>query len=224
MPTVVFKAKSTTELLDIRAREQPNDPAIYTGIPEPDGSLKLRSLTYVSPLQCVFQSLNSGFSYTDVLRAVDRIAWYYSSLGIAPKLAAGETPPTRTIAVFVTSSVDETLLELALAKMGLTALLLSVNNSVAAVAHLSKITNATHLIYSPKFAEEAQEAQALLKGQGVKIGIIEDMRFPLWGPQGAAKAAIKPFLPVLTPDQEVSRPAIYLHSSGSVGYIPPLYS
>ncbi|KAJ3895239.1 L-aminoadipate-semialdehyde dehydrogenase [Lentinula edodes] len=205
MPTVVFKAKSTTELLDIRAREQPNDPAIYTGIPEPDGSLKLRSLTY-----------------TDVLRAVDRIAWYYSSLGIAPKVAAGETPPTRTIAVFVTSSVDETLLELALAKMGLTALLLSVNNSVAAVAHLSKITNATHLIYSPKFAEEAQEAQALLKGQGVEIGIIEDMRFPLWGPQGAAKAAIKPFLPVLTPDQEVSRPAIYLHSSGSTGFPKPV--
>lgn len=47
MPTVIFKAKSTTELLNIRAREQPNDPAVYTGIPEPDGALKLRSLTYV---------------------------------------------------------------------------------------------------------------------------------------------------------------------------------
>ncbi|KAJ3986293.1 L-aminoadipate-semialdehyde dehydrogenase [Lentinula detonsa] len=205
MPAVVFKAKSTTELLDIRASEQPNDPAIYTGIPEPDGSLKLRSL-----------------AFADVLKAVDRIAWYYSSLGIAPKVAPGNIPPIRTIAVFVTSSIDETLLELALAKMGLTAFLLSVNNSVAAVAHLTKATNATHLIYSPKFVEEAKEAQALLREQGVAIRIIEDMRYPLWGPQGAANAAIKSFPPVLTPDQEVSRPAIYLHSSGSTGFPKPV--
>lgn len=122
----------------------------------------------------------------------------------------------RTIAVFVTSSIDETLLELALTKMGLTALLLSVNNSVAAVAHLCKITNATHLIYSPKFTEEAKEAQDLLKNQEIDIGIIEDMRYPLWGSQGAANVLIKPFPPALTPDQEVSRLAIYLHSSGSV--------
>lgn len=153
--------------------------------------------------------------YNDILKAVDRLAWYYTSLGITPKVAPGEIPPTRTIAVFVTSSIDETLLELALAKMGLTALLLSVNNSVPAVAHLSKITNATHLIYSPKFTEEAKEAQLLLKNQGIDIGIIQDMRFPLWGPQGAANAT-KHFPPVLTPEQEVSRPAIYLHSSGSV--------
>ncbi|KAJ3966024.1 L-aminoadipate-semialdehyde dehydrogenase [Lentinula raphanica] len=205
MPAVVFKARSTTELLNVRAREQPNEPAIYTGIPEPDGSLKLRSLTY-----------------TDVLRAVDRLAWYYSSLDIAPKAAPGDVPPTRTIAVFVTSSFDETLLELALAKMGLTALLLSVNNSVPAVAHLTKITNATHLIYSPKFTEEAKETQRLLKEQGIDIGIIEDMRFPLWGPQGAASAAIKPFPPALTPEQELHRPAIYLHSSGSTGFPKPV--
>lgn len=100
--------------------------------------------------------------------------------------------------------------------MGLTALLLSVNNSVPAIAHLSKVTDAKHLIYSPKFTDEAKEAQILLKNEGIDIGIIEDMRYPLWGPQGAANAKVKPFPPILTPDQEVSRPAIYLHSSGSV--------
>ncbi|KAJ3777681.1 L-aminoadipate-semialdehyde dehydrogenase [Lentinula raphanica] len=205
MPSVVFKARSTTELLTVRAREQPNDPAIYTGIPEPDGSLKLRSLTY-----------------TDVLRAIDRLAWYYSTLDITPKADSGDALPTRTIGVFVISSFDETLLELALAKMGLTPLLISVNNSVPAVAHLTKTTNATHLIYSPKFTKEAKEAQRLLKEQGVDIGIIEDMRFPLWGPEGAASTAIKPFPPVLTPEQELHRPAVYLHSSGSTGFPKPI--
>jgi len=47
MPAATFKARSTTELLGLRAREQPNDPAIYTGIPEPDNVIKLRFLTYV---------------------------------------------------------------------------------------------------------------------------------------------------------------------------------
>lgn len=46
MPAVVFRVRSITELHNIRAQEQPNDPAIYTGIPEPDGALKLRVLTY----------------------------------------------------------------------------------------------------------------------------------------------------------------------------------
>ncbi|KAJ4473884.1 L-aminoadipate-semialdehyde dehydrogenase [Lentinula aciculospora] len=207
MPPVVFEAKvrSTTELLNIRACEQPNDPAIYTGIPESDGSLKLRSL-----------------SYGDILRAVDRLAWYYSSLDITPKVAPGEIPPMRTIAVLVTSSIDEILLELALIKMGLSALLLSVNNSVAAVIHLTKITNSTHLIYSSKFVEEAKEAQMLLREQGVEIGIIQEMRIPLWVPQGVVNTPYQPFLPVLSPDQEISRTAIYLHSSGSTGLPKPL--
>ncbi|KAK7454620.1 hypothetical protein VKT23_011373 [Stygiomarasmius scandens] len=205
MPAATFKARSTTELLGLRAREQPNDPAIYTGIPEPDNAIKLRFLTY-----------------NDVLRAVDRLAWYYASLDLMPKVETGEVPPVRSIAVLVTSAVDETLLELALAKLGLTALLLSVNNSVPAVAHLTKLVKATHLIYSPKFSEEAKEAQDLLSSQGINIGIVEDKRFPLWGPEGVENASIKPFPPVLTPEQESPRPAIYLHSSGSTGFPKPV--
>lgn len=41
---VTFKAKSTTELVAIRARVQPNDPAIYTGSPEDGSAIALRSL------------------------------------------------------------------------------------------------------------------------------------------------------------------------------------
>ncbi|THV03189.1 L-aminoadipate-semialdehyde dehydrogenase [Dendrothele bispora CBS 962.96] len=205
MPAITFKARSTTELLHLRAAEQPNDPAIYTGISEPAPMIKLRYLTY-----------------KDLLRAVDRLAWYYSSLDLMPKTAPGQVPPVRSIAVLVTSAIDETLLELALAKLGLTALLLSVNNSVAAVAHLVKLVNATHLIYSPKFFEEAKEAQSLLASQGVDIMTIEDKRFSLWGLEGIENADTKPFPAVLTPEQESPRPAIYLHSSGSTGFPKPV--
>ncbi|KAK7060800.1 hypothetical protein VNI00_000533 [Paramarasmius palmivorus] len=205
MPIAVYKARSTTELIALRAQEQPDDPAIYTGIPEQDGSIKLRSL-----------------SYSDILHAVDRLAWHYAPL-LAPTFTPGQIPPPQIIAVLVTSAIDETLLELALAKLGLTALLLSVNNSVAAVAHLSKLTNSTHLIYSPKFTEEAKEAREALKAEGYELGIVEDKRFPLWGEGGIQTATVKPFTAPLTPEQEANRPAVILHSSGSTGFPKPVY-
>ncbi|KAJ7918788.1 L-aminoadipate-semialdehyde dehydrogenase [Mycena leptocephala] len=191
MPGPAYKAKSLTQLLAIRAHEQPNHPAVHTGIPEKDNSVVLRTLTY-----------------SQVQKAVDRLAWHYLALGLTPKAQPGELPPTRIIAVFTTSAIDESFLELALAKLGLAALLLSVNNSVSAVAHLCKLTNSTHLIYSEKFTKEAHEAQAILK-----VG--SDKRFPLWGESGVESAKVEPLAPILTPEQETDRPAVILHSSGS---------
>ena len=133
-----------------------------------------------------------------------------------PKTIPGSTPPIRVIAVLTSSAIDEVLLQIALAKLGLTPLLLSVNNSVPAVANLTKITNATHLIYGAKYAQEAQEAQALLQEQGYIIGLIEDKRFPLWGPEGAEATLVRPFPALLTPEQEKDRLSVILHSSGSV--------
>ncbi|KAJ7460644.1 L-aminoadipate-semialdehyde dehydrogenase [Mycena latifolia] len=206
MPVPVYKAKSLTELLAIRAREQANHPAVYTGIPEEDNSIVLRKLTY-----------------SQVQKAVDRLAWYYSSIGLLPKVQAGELPPQRIIAVYTTSAIDESFLEIALAKLGLTALLLSVNNSVPAIAHLCKLTKATHLIYSGKFTKEAQEAQAILKSQDYDLGLVPDKRFPLWGEGGVESAQVKPLAPVLTPEQEADRPAVILHSSGSTGFPKPVF-
>ncbi|KAJ7113690.1 L-aminoadipate-semialdehyde dehydrogenase [Mycena crocata] len=206
MPMPVYKAKSLTGLLAIRARDEPNHPAVHTGIPEKDNAIFLRTLTY-----------------SQVQKAVDRLAWHYSSLGLMPKAQPGELPPVRIIAVFTTSAIDESFLELALAKLGLSALLLSVNNSVPAVAHLCKLTKATHLIYSEKFTKDAQEAQAILKSQDYELGLVPDKRFPLWGEGGVDSAQVKPMAPVLTPEQESSRPGVILHSSGSTGFPKPVF-
>ncbi|KAJ7880350.1 L-aminoadipate-semialdehyde dehydrogenase [Mycena olivaceomarginata] len=197
MPVPLYKAKSLTQLLAIRAHEQPDYPAVHTGIPEEDNSVVLRTLTY-----------------SQVQKTVDRLAWHYSAL---------ELPPPRVIAVFTTSAIDESFLELALAKLGLAALLLSVNNSVPAVAHLCKLTNSTHLIYSEKFTKEAQEAQAILKSQDYDLTLVPDKRFPLWGEGGVESAKVNPFPAILTPEQEKDRPAVILHSSGSTGFPKPVF-
>ncbi|KAF9458834.1 L-aminoadipate-semialdehyde dehydrogenase [Collybia nuda] len=211
MPAAVFVARSITELLAIRARDQSDEPYIYTGGGKETG-ITSGSLTELRSL-----------TFSETQKAVDRLAWHYESTGIMPEAPAGSVPPVRIIAVLTSSAIDESLLEIALAKIGLTALLLSVNNSVPAVAHLIKLTKSTHLIYGDKFVKEAAEAQAFLGSQGYEIGLVPDKRFPLWGPDGVANVVVKPFKAVLTPSQESDRPGVILHSSGSTGFPKPVY-
>ncbi|KAL1669339.1 hypothetical protein GGF50DRAFT_123191 [Schizophyllum commune] len=207
MAAIQYHCRSLTELLGKRARETPDRVAIYTGEANDESSKLLQPLTY-----------------GDVAKAVDRLAWHYSAIpGFLPEPAADGLPPPRFVAVLVSSSIDESFLEMALAKLGMTALLLSVNNSVQAVAHLTKLTKASHLIYGPRFADDALEAQHLLHEQGIAVEIIPDKRFPLWGEQGAAVASVRPYQARLTPDQERDRPGVLLHSSGSTGFPKPVY-
>lgn len=218
-------------------------------------------------------------------RAVDRLAAYYASLGL--RLPEGDDPPERVIAVLVSTAVDESLLEIALAKLGLTSLLLSVNNSAEAVAHLCKETGASHLIHGPKYAHVAAEAARILaesdpaasdkadshtpsaqsssnsphssytfhdasipngvgnhasstpstpngsaghttattadKTPKGRLQLIEDKRFPLWGPNGVRSTKICPFSARLTPEQESRRTCVILHSSGSTGFPKPVF-
>lgn len=133
-----------------------------------------------------------------------------------PPPAKDGIPPQRVIAILTSSAIDETLLELALGKLGLTPLLLSVNNSVPAVAHLCKITDSSHLVYGSKFVSEAHEAQKILQDQGIDIEVVPDKRFPLWGPGGVDDVKIDPFPAVLRPQDERDRMCVILHSSGSV--------
>ncbi|KAI0931549.1 hypothetical protein AcV5_004990 [Taiwanofungus camphoratus] len=204
MPAPKFIASSLTELVAIRARDQPNDVAFYTGISEPGNPLR--------PL-----------TYSQVERAVDRLCAHYAGLGLLPPIERPGLPPPRSIAVLTSTAIDESLLEIALAKLGLSPLLLSVNNSVPAVAHLCKLTKASHLVYGSRFPAEAEQAQKLLADQGYDIEIVPEKRFPLWGQDGVEKANIVPFPAVLRPKDEMNRVAVILHSSGSTGFPKPVF-
>ncbi|KIY63134.1 L-aminoadipate-semialdehyde dehydrogenase [Cylindrobasidium torrendii FP15055 ss-10] len=206
MNSTNLPVKSITELISVRARDNADDTFVYTGDASDGNKVSLRSLTF-----------------KEGVAAVDRLAWHYSKLNICPKPPVGEVPPVQVISVLTSSSIDETLLEIALAKLGLTALLLAANNSVTTVAHLIKLTKATHLIYGAKFEATAKEASATLAAQDYYIEIIPEAWFPLWGPQGVSNSSIEPFAPYLSGDQEASRPAVILHSSGSTGFPKPVF-
>ncbi|WVF69836.1 hypothetical protein IAT40_004615 [Kwoniella sp. CBS 6097] len=204
MPAPTFVAKSITELIKIRAETQGDEPAVHTGAAE--FGENLQTLTY-----------------SDIFRAVDRLAAHYAALNIQPSAPSGEIPPERIIAVLTSTAIDETLLEIALAKLGLTALLLSVNNSTAAVAHLCKTTKSAFLIYGNKFEQTAKDAQAQLAQEGLELGIVPETRYPLWGDNGARLAKIPEYPPRLTPEQESRRTCVVLHSSGSTGFPKPVF-
>jgi acyl-CoA synthetase (AMP-forming)/AMP-acid ligase II len=111
----------------------------------------------------------------------------------------------------------------ALAKLGLTALLLSVNNSIPAIAHLCKQTHSTHLIYGSRYDIHAKQAQFILSNEGIKLDILPEKRFPLWDEGGIADSEIQDFKAVLSPEEEVKRTCVILHSSGSTGFPKPVY-
>ncbi|OCF58832.1 L-aminoadipate-semialdehyde dehydrogenase [Kwoniella mangroviensis CBS 10435] len=204
MPAPSFNAQSITELIALRAEQQGDVPAVHTGAAE--FGEKLMTLTF-----------------SDIARAVDRLAAHYAQLNIQPTVSSGEIPPERVIAVLTSTAIDETLLEIALAKLGLTALLLSVNNSTAAVAHLCKTTKSTHLIYGTKFEQTAKDAQAHLAKEGINLEVVPETRYPLWGPGGVRDAKIPQYPARLTPEQEAKRTCVVLHSSGSTGFPKPVF-
>ena len=110
-----------------------------------------------------------------------------------------------------------------MAKLGLASLLLSVNNSVAAIAHLCKQTRAACLLYGSKFEQTAKEAQAQLAGEGYQLDVQPEKRFPLWGKGGVSESSIPSYPARLTPAQESKRTCVILHSSGSTGFPKPVY-
>jgi acyl-CoA synthetase (AMP-forming)/AMP-acid ligase II len=154
---------------------------------------------------------------------VDRLAAYYASIGLPLPSISQPSPPEQVVAVLTSTAIDETLLEIALAKLGLTSLLLSVNNSVAAVAHLCKQTRSSHLVYGTKYETTARQAQAALAAEGVSIEIVAEKRFPLWGTGGVRESKIVSYPARFAPEEEAKRTCVILHSSGSTGFPKPVY-
>jgi hypothetical protein len=94
---------------------------------------------------------------------------------------------------------------------------LSTNKSPAAISHLVHQTQASHLVYGSKFSLTAKEVEtALEEEKGYEVVIVPEQRFPIWGKGGIEETFVEPFDAVLTPEEEIKRSCVILHSSGSV--------
>lgn len=218
MPPPRLMAKSLTELVALRASESratcgrevisfypethPDNIAVHTGAAEFGDEIK-------------------SLSFLDIQKAVDRLCEYYASIGVVIR-SDEAVPPIQTIAILTTSSIEETLLELCCIKLGFIPLLLSVNNSAAAIAHLCKVTGAKHLIFEPKYQAISYEARGILEGQEYEVDLVSEKRFPLWGEGGVRDIEVPAYPARLRPEDETTRPCVILHSSGSTGFPKPV--
>nr|ODN89401.1 hypothetical protein L203_02111 [Cryptococcus depauperatus CBS 7841] len=111
MPDSSFAAQSITQLIEL-------------------GAAVLRVTYYKSSQGSPPEHPNCD-KYSDIARGVNRLVAHYAALQIQPMMAAGEISPERIFVVLTSAAIDETLLEVALVKLGLASLLLSVNKKQA---------------------------------------------------------------------------------------------
>lgn len=98
---------------------------------------------------------------------------------------------------------------------GHTLLFCSVNNSVAAIAHLLKATTALYMIVHPNYLPRAEEAiEQITQEGGNPPRIILQAQRQVW----RSTEPVEPFPRALTPEQEGPLPVFIVHSSGSTGF------
>lgn len=158
-------------------------------------------------------------TYAEVKKATERLAWHYHGLRLAEN--ASEEPPkpgktNETVGLFFRSSLNLTLTEFAMHRLGQAALLISPNNPASAVAGLLKATDTHIIIAGAKLFDTASEAVEILAAEGYQIKLLPEQVFPLFGPEGIASTKVQSYPLRLRYDQESLRTCITLHSSGSV--------
>jgi acyl-CoA synthetase (AMP-forming)/AMP-acid ligase II len=184
------------QIVERRAAELPDAPAFCTA---PQGSDQYTVITY------------RQFSL-----AADRLAQQYEQTPLNP-----EHLQPRVVGVISQTGLPFALLEIALLSLGLTALLLSPNNSVAALAHLLTITGSQHLLYHERYARQAEETRLLFEQQGKPpLCIVQEI--PLILDAATDWSTFKPRPRIMSYDDESKRMAVIMHSSGSTGFPKPL--
>jgi acyl-coenzyme A synthetase/AMP-(fatty) acid ligase len=165
-------------------------------------------------------------NYAQLKKATERLAWHYNALRL-PEGASEELPTpgktNETVGIFFRSSLNLTMTEFALHRLGKAALLISPNNPGSAVAGLLKATDTHVIIAGEKLYDTAVEAVEILKADGYQIELLQEQVFPLFGPNGIAATKVAPYPLRLRYSHETMRTCITLHSSGSVRY-RPLYT
>lgn len=159
------------------------------------------------------------YTYGQVNQLVDQLCASYAAK-LPPKR---HNIPTRTVAILAPSSFDYALNALALYRAGHCVVYLSTNNSTAALAHLVKITETSHVLFSDEQSKAAAALKVELDQQ--HLDKVEVMR---WNTVAeavhlslATSMKITEYTSALTFEEEASEKATVLHSSGSTGFPKP---
>lgn len=173
-----------------------------------------------------------SLTYAQLRKAVDRLAWQWHHLRLpadhhadqpqADGATSGsvDTPAKEvTVAIFFHSSLNLTLTEFALHRLGCAALLISPNNPASAVAGLLKATKCQTILAGARLLDTAQEAAEMLaKDSNFELNVHEEIVLPLFGSDGIANTKVSPYPSRFRYPEETGRQCIILHSSGSVSF------
>ncbi|KAK4705002.1 hypothetical protein P7C70_g1213, partial [Phenoliferia sp. Uapishka_3] len=141
------------------------------------------------------------------------LAHHFERIGV-PTRARGDSTTRHTVALLAPSNYHYVVTELALARMGLGTLFVSINNSPAAIAHLLSETRSTHLILHPQYTKVAEEGIALLP-PGLSCTIVPTADHAVYGPEARKRNPHATWTPALSWEEESRTTAYFVHSSGS---------
>ncbi|KIX95558.1 uncharacterized protein Z520_08678 [Fonsecaea multimorphosa CBS 102226] len=185
--------RTITELLSLRAREFPDEPIF--GYPSDD-------LDYLE------------YSYSDLVRISSQAARRYSK---CLPCRADSAQAARVIALLGPSNLDYFFTLLALSRLGFTVLFLSTRISQAAYLSLLDVTKCRHIVTDPSFRKTANALAAESNGLEV-VDILSRAQYMTDANLGDAGAE-----QYFDLDEESSKVAWIIHSSGSTGLPKPIY-
>ncbi|GJN93246.1 hypothetical protein Rhopal_006293-T1 [Rhodotorula paludigena] len=191
---------SVSEILPTRAAQYPDVPVL--GVPGKDGSVR-------------------NYVYRELEAATNLLASFYAK--VIPPRARGDAASKLTCALLAPSGYDYAISEMALSRIGYAVLLISPNNSPAAVAHLLKATKASYLFTASVYQPVAEESRALAADDHsfeivplASSSVYGDKAIMAYTPSQAYQVA-------LSPEEEGPLTAFIVHSSGSTGHPKPIY-
>lgn len=136
-----------------------------------------------------------------------------------PRRLLGFLVLRRSLLTYSLCSTIDLITELALSRLGLAVLMVSINNPPPAIAHLLKATNSTHLLVGPAYEQVGAETLALGQNEGVKLVQLADPSVH----SAKAQLSVRPYTPPLSAAEESKQIAFIVHSSGSTGFPKPIY-
>lgn len=194
-PTEDKKPRTITELISVRARDLPNEPIF--GYPS-------KGLEYVE------------YTFPELEALSTRAARKYSSL---LPVRANSSEDSRVVALLGPSTLDYFITLLALSRLGFTVLFLSTRISEAAYLSLLEATGCRHMVVHPSFMRTIAAVQPSLP----------DLQTIDFLPQSEYDSDESVHMPHQSPeqsldlDQETSKVAWIIHSSGSTGLPKPIF-